>query len=168
MTKDARHPWQLPPAAGAGSDWQVRSRKCAGFFDSRRMCLGKDPRRGLSLQGSALPAALAPLRCSPPGRWSEPARPDLLQLPERADEARAEAEDDEQQQEGLIDGRDVYHGDDEATPVPGVPARTALVGPQCVVNGGGASGATSKAPRWNSSPTVSCGAECCASSVNAA
>ena len=71
-------------------------------------------------------------------------------------------------EEGLIDGRDVYHGDDEATPVPGVPARTALVGPQCVVNGGGASGATSKAPRWNSSPTVSCGSECCASSVNAA
>jgi len=131
-------------------------------------CVSARVRAGGSLQSSALPAALAPLRCPPPRRLSDPARPDLLQLPERADEARAEAEDDEQQQEGLIDGRDVYHGDDEATPVPGVPARTALVGPQCVVNGGGASGATSKAPRWNSSPTVSCGSECCASSVNAA
>jgi len=38
-----------------------------------------------------------------------PAGSHLLQLPEGAYEARAEAEDDEQQQKGLVGGRDVYH-----------------------------------------------------------
>lgn len=84
------------------------------------MCLGNGSAQG-ALSRVALPAALAPLRCPSSARLSDPAGPDLLQLPERADETRAEAEDDEQQQEGLIDGSDVHHGDDKATPVPGVP-----------------------------------------------
>lgn len=39
------------------------------------------------------------------------ARPHLLELPEDAHEARAQAEHDQQQQEGLIDGGDMHHGD---------------------------------------------------------
>ena len=55
------------------------------------------------------PTGLVTLRCAPAGRRSDPACPHLLQLPEGAYEARAKAEDDEQQQEGLVDGGDVYH-----------------------------------------------------------
>lgn len=56
------------------------------------------------------------------GRCSDPACPHLLQLPEDAYEARAKAEDNEQQQEGLVDGGDVYHDVDQATCMPFVPA----------------------------------------------
>ena len=55
------------------------------------------------------PTGLVTLRCAPAGRRSDPACPHLLQLPEGAYEARAKAEDEEQQQEGLVDGGDVHH-----------------------------------------------------------
>jgi hypothetical protein len=65
---------------------------------------------------------LVTLRCGSAGRRRDAAGSNLLQLPEGTHEARAEAEDDKQQQEGLIDGWDLYHGVDKATPMPLVPA----------------------------------------------
>jgi len=64
---------------------------------------------------------LVTLRCPPSGRWDAAASAGLFQFPEGADQARAQAEDDYQQQEGLVDGGEMGHAADQATGVPYVP-----------------------------------------------
>ncbi|WP_210191524.1 hypothetical protein, partial [Bradyrhizobium guangdongense] len=103
-------------------DRQAKSRRYAGFLDLLRA----RPRGESAADGAGVRTSrsafrwLVPLPCAPAGPGGDPAGSHLLQLPEGAHEARAEARYDEQQQEGLIDGRDMYHGNDKATPVLGV------------------------------------------------
>ena len=172
MTEHVRHPWQRPRGGARDAigkpdqgNAQVFSIQCAaaacsgGTFGARTA----SPQAGVCGTGQ-----LVALRCAPTGQRRGPAGAHLLQLPEGADQARAETEYDEQQQEGLVDGGDVHHGDNKATAMPCVPATAGAFRRQWVVNGGGASGAMSKAPRWNSSPSNGSASPGCASSVKAA
>jgi hypothetical protein len=116
MAGHVRYPWQRSRARyrGAIDEPDQRNAQVSSIHNARVPAASPE-QRGAGRPGWSRSVVRAR------GWRRDPACPDLLKLPEGAHEAHAQAEHDEQQQEGLINGGDLYHGIDKATAMPCVP-----------------------------------------------
>jgi hypothetical protein len=119
MNEPVRYQWQQPRTRYqvAIGELDQKNKKVSSTHDAR--VLAASPEAGLPIprQRAGQRVGLVTLRCLP-GRWGATAGAGLFQLPEGADQARAQAKDDHQQQEGLVDGGEMGHAADQATGVP--------------------------------------------------